>query len=757
MWTIPFAFAADGGVSLPLERWEAMLAAAEAAAVPPAPPVEVLHLDRSIEGHFVRGVFTGSLRLRLRVPAGPVRVPVLDAAASIAAVELDGRPTSLLPQDGAYTVGIASPGDHLVRVDFFVGREDDRFARRLQLAVPPAGPTRVSVWLPEPDVEAELGGGAVLASRAEAGGTRLEGQLDGLGRMDLAWKGKAAGAVPARVESRLSALFELREALLRGVATVDVEVLEGETDRVRLRLPEGVEVVDVEGDAVLQWRAADGRLEVLLRWLLSDETRLKLRFQQPVSPGEPVELRMPLPEAGEVRAVGVQGPAGVSATVRSAERAQPLRDLPADLAELSPNPLLLGFQTAGEPRIVLDVARQAEAELGDTVVDELEAATVLIEDGAQITRMELHVRNQARQYLALRLPEGATLTRARLDGRPLQAATGPDGRLLLPLLRSESLAADQVQTWTVREGETLGAIADRFYADPAAWARLRLENGLDGDALEVGQVLRIPAAGTRESRFVIDLAWTSRGEALGPLGHRDLRLPELDAEVGAVEWHLLLPESLEPLRFGGNLSPYSHLRYDHLRRLRDFVELGLGVRGAWAGEQASLNILSRRKGIYELEQRRAGEAREVATSFPMVGERYRFERRLPGAEQARVSVSWMDRRAMPGLRWGAGLAAALAVRGRRAWMLLPLLGLGWYVEGVHRALILGVDLGLISRLAGRPRWSWPSREALLDAWSFGLLRRLGLAAAGLALLLMVPMFWSTLLLAGLAWRARRAA
>lgn len=799
MAILPLADAQEGTATLSLDRWDRLLAEAEAAAQAPAAPYPVLQVDRSLEGSVQRGVFTGTLITRVRVPAAAVglgeelRVPLLDSSASIASVQLNGRTTSLLPVGDRYTVAVDGPGDHVIRVDFFLGRPDDRFARRLLVSLPPAGPTRLSVRVPEADISAELSQGAVTALREDAGGTLILGQLDGRGSLDLSWKGRTRGEVlPVKAEARVHALFTLHEALVRGVVQVQTTVLEGETDRLSLSLPAGVEVVDVQGDAVLQWRTEGEELVVLLRYLVDDSASVQVFFQLPVELDQPVTLRMPLPK-GEVPtsgALGVQGPAGLEATVRSTVGTTALQDLPPELAALTPNPLLLGFTFAeiasAPPSVEIDVRRQAEVELTSTQIDSLEASTVMLQDGAQVSRLQLHVRNETRQYLGVRLPEGAVLTHARLDGRALRPATSTDGStLLLPLIQSERLEEGEVQTWLVQEGDTLSDLADRFYGDPGQWATLIDANpdtlGPYG-LLEPGQLLVVPpdASGAAPmSRFAIDLAWTIPGEAMGLIGRRSLRLPQLDAGVVEATWHVYLPHAVTGLSFGGNLSPWSHLRYDHFRRVRQFLDLAFGEMDAWAGYDSSSegyeNILSRRKQIYVAEQAQAVGGQEVSSSFPLVGERHRFRRSLMGEEVPELTVTWLSRSLLPPLRWLVLLVAtglclgflSTEERGRRVGVGLGFLGLfvlAWYVMGLHRRILWGIDLGLMlylgrSLLPDVRRW-WtdpPSLAELLDGWTPGRVARgFGVALAIFGLLL-VPLLWSTLALVGLTIRLRRSA
>ncbi|GDX80827.1 hypothetical protein LBMAG42_26380 [Deltaproteobacteria bacterium] len=792
MWFIflAFAHAADGTVSIPLDQWVQMLDQAAAAADKPAAPAPYLQVDRSIEGSFQRGVFSGVLTTRIRVldAGGGLLVPVLSDAASIASVELDGKRTSLLADSGNYRVAIDSVGEHTVRVAFFVGQEDDRFARRLTLSFPPAGPTAVSIVVPEVGITADLAHGAVTSQRIEGATTRILGQLDGEGALDLGWKGTVAtNTVAARTEVREHVVFTLHEALVRGVAAFDTRVLEGEVDRLRFRVPPGVEIVDVEGESVLQWRTDAGELVVYNRWLVNDKADIKVHFQLPVQAGAPLTLAMPLPLDGApfAGAVGVQGPAGFSATVLSIAGAEPIRDLPPELAALTPNPLLLGFTLSGEPAITLDVKREADVSLTTTSIDEMEAATVLIEDGAQVTRMQLHVRNETRPWLGVRLPDDAVLTHARVDGRAVRPATAPDGvTLLLPLPQSERYTAGQSQTWTVRDGDTLGALADRFYGDPSRWQEIVAQNydvfsnGLG--ELNVGQVLHVApveAGGVAASRAVIELAWTQAGDPMRSLGHRSLTLPGVDAEVGSVEWHVYVPSAFYALDLGGNLAPWSHLRYDHFRRVQQFFDAALGIHSAWAGSDVQggySSILSRRKSIFADETSSSVELQEVASVFPLVGDRHRFRRMMPSDAAPALTVTWMDAKGLIPLRFAglaAGAALATAWAGGRTRKPLLVAGIvasllvAWYVDGVHRRLVWGADLGLAalwlrsewSRMRGLWRGTTPTFGELLDAWTLRRVVLLGLAGGALMLLLTVPLLWSTLALVVLAWRARRSA
>jgi hypothetical protein len=777
------ASAEDGKVEMPLDEWEQIQTEIEDSKKAEKSHIPYCPIDREVEGSFRKGLFTGRLTSRLKVldDRGHIRVPVLDAGASLGKVLLNGKRTSLLREGGMYTLGVDRPGDYTISVEFFWGREQVDFARKLRFRLPEAGVTKLTVQVPELDIEAKLENGALVSQTQTASGTRLEGNLDAKGLFDLAWTRKLThkASEAVRLQARLDTLFTVQDAQISGLAVFDFEVLEGETARIDLGLPEGIEVVGVEGEAVLQWwtEAGDGgKLTVLLRHLVSERVRLAVRFQFPSAEGKPVQLLMPLPAKGVKMSgsLGVQGPAGLNVQVASLKQAKQLkaRDLPPELTDLTTSPLQHGFSFTQAPAVRLVVARHDEVQLTSTLIDELQASSVIIEDGTEITKLKLRMRNNTAQYLTLQLPKGASLTHALVDGRPIRPATAKlDGReaLLFPLRQSERIGADQSRIHRVRDGETLSGIANFYYSDPNQWANILTDNEDQiGDAQDVmvGMELSIPAkqgVKVEESSFAIELAYKNTHADLGSLGsfgQREFALPVIrEVDVVKATWHLYLPTAVEPLSFDANLTQYSAIRYDPFRRLRDFLS-GLWWTRAWAGGKYK-SILIQRKEIYRTTTAMRGSSEAVLATFPLVGERYKFRRSLLGRDTPRIAVTFAAAWLSAPMRWlaflaGLGLTMLLLRNTRKtaAWLgiglgMLGLLVLAHYFLGMHRRILWGINAALLWSIL-RLRWGpfWTGVKNLLQSpWGLvDLLTLRNLAfVVGLCSVLWFVIMWPLLL------------
>ena len=752
----------EGSITMPLARYRALEHGQEPAE-PKADDTPVLWSSRRIEGNFRKGLWTGRLVSRFEVLSkGSSRVPVLDAHAVLGEVLLDGKPAALLEDGPSYVLPLDRGGKHELAVDFYWGRESPRFTRSLRFVLPEGGPIEVEARIAERGITPSLSSGALMQVNEDGEDTRIVAFLDGSGELGLSWKLAVAeeNKPQAHVEVSSNTLFHVTDALVTGRSAFRLRVTEGETDEVHLVLPPSVEVLRVEGAAVLQWFITQGKdgsrgLVVLLRHFVSDEALFDVDFQLSEETKDLVSITMPTHEGQTTGSFGIVGPPGLRLLLKNKEGAEELtpRDIPSELLALAHGPILLGYRLTGTPRVVLSSSPLPEIKLSRTVVDELSASTVLGEDGVERTKIALRIRNDGRQYVELTLPEGARPKHSFLDGREVRPALLGQ-RLLLPLRQSEKLTADKTRIHVVRAGETLSDVANLYYSDPSAWQRIVAQNR---DVVEITGVLvretrlKIPPAAEAmgEAFFVIEVAYERTLPALSMLGVEALRLPGLDIDTTKAVWHVYMPTSVEPLSFHGNLTQWSRIKYDPFRRIQWYLESALSPSSAFAGGDYE-NILQKRRAIYNDEASKEGDGISMLSVFPLVGQQYRFRRILLGREVPELHVWYASKTALTLVRRLAlgfvfmAVLFALRRRTKLSFLLLSLLIpclllVAHYVPGLHRQVVWGVDLALLVFLvlALRKRARRMLRILLRAPWIVirsVTLRRV-IAAGGFALVL----------------------
>ncbi|MDP2344903.1 MAG: LysM domain-containing protein [Deltaproteobacteria bacterium] len=777
--------AGDAQVTLPLADWRALGDQIDQLETPPAPPVPFALASRSVIASFSRGVLTGSLDVDIvSYDDKQVLVPLIDDAASLSEVLVDGKRAVALREGERAGVMVTGVGRHSARITFALGQEQDRFERAFELNLPQAPRSRLSLQLPERDLDVRLQGGVILDEQTHGTTTHIEGAIDASGRLVVQWARRALHQAGEKreLETRIFTLAQLGEEVVTLKTVLAVRVVAGETDRLDVAIPAGLEVVNASGPAVLQWfskgedaAAAGGRgITILLKHIVDDETEITVEAQMPRASTGATTLAFLAPRDARVREgfVAVEGRAGFEVKPVAVVGALDVgaREIPQRLLELSDKPLLFGYRYEDKPpSIGLEVKANAQLDLTQAVIDELQVSTVVVEKGTEITKLKLAVRNNTRQYLSMRMPLGAVITHALIDGAPFHPAIGEAGQLLVPLRQSEKLSTTAPRRHVVQPGETLGGISLLYFNKTDPWQAIMSANPemATQNDLAVGRAITIPSSAggvtLEESSFVLEIAYKVAGRPLGAFGQRAVALPHLDIPVIAATWHVYLPTAVEPLSFDSNLKQMNGIRYDPLRRAQHFLDAALRIRGAWAGGYE--NILSNRKAIYRKEQSRAVD--EPLSSFPLVGERYRFEQVLLGERQGVLDVVYLRRDLEPGVRFVALLLSTLiALRlARRALghgqgpigrplvaslaVLLALGLLGHYVLGVHRMMLLGVDVAILIAIAPSLWKRWRERAVLGMARPLpfaGLARLSTLTKMILALIVLVLALKTPLLL-----------
>ena len=763
VWMV--ARAEPGSVTVPLDVWEQRSASTgerrEVAAVP---------LARALTGRVERGRLIGEISLRVSVSGGVVDVPVVSSEVTLVDAQIDGKP--VVPSLGGPFVTVrADPGVHEVRFRFVQGSPTERFERRVDLALPPGGPSAVDLLLPESPVEATLKGGVITRSEAAGEGTRISGFVDASGLVHLSWQRRlehASARTDVDLAAHVDALVEVGEDVATGVAKASFVARAGSADQLSLDVPPGVEVLDAAGTNVLQWyttREQEGStLVVLLREAIEDDASVTVRFQYPVERGADLPIVFPHPpsQIPTTGVVGVEAPAGFeveTASVTGALELQP-RDVPRSVLDLSEDPVRAAFSFEAAPQIALRVSRQPELPVVTTRIDDLQTINVLLADGGEVGKMRMTVRNTTRQVLTVDLPEGGRLTHCFRDGLPLRPATeqGRPERVLVPLTRSEQQGPT---THTIEPGDTLSSIALRYTGSGSTWRAIAAANsGLDPSSLIVGQTIEVPASadGAKERSFVLELAWERRSPPVGAIGWRTVAVPKVDLEVMSADWHVYLPERMDVLWASTDLVLEG--QRDPIRRILDGLVLStLPGATAYAGggsyDTSYSNILSSRRALYEKQQKDSVERR--TDPFPLVGKKHALHGTLLGTDPLTLDVAFLDRglaetlqKALFWLTAAAILAFAWAPSRRTAALLgaITVTGtlVGFGIIGSWSRMLWGADLGLMLVLCVTS-WGVP---APLKYWLPGAAVTL-LSMALFALCSGSPLLMLVMLLGGVAW------
>lgn len=238
------------------------------------------------------------------------------------------------------------------------------------------------------------------------------------------------------------------EYLVRGRSEIRFEIQNAPQGEFRFLVPDDWRNVEITGPGIRRRdQGTNGEWRVELQSRVFGEQRLTVHWDRPRPGTNTLEL-----DGLTVR--GVERETGVVALMTQGAIQLRVPEVPEQMLRIDTRELPGWAVSDAAERPVLavrylrpgwtlpvEVRRFDEAAVLQGLVDRALLRTVVAEDGQCLTRLELTVRNNGRQSLAVDLPEGSTVWSAFVDGRPVRPGRR-NGTMLLPLDRTRE--ADQV-------------------------------------------------------------------------------------------------------------------------------------------------------------------------------------------------------------------------------------------------------------------------------------------------------------------------
>ena len=447
--------AADGWVVLPVSEYMSLKrSASPAEPEPEAPPVEAtlsrIDYNLRVEGDLA----TGEARLTVDViKNGWVRIAMPDGL-MVRDAKLDGRQVNLVMTTtdkgpGRADLLLSKTGRSVLTMQIVAPVTTVAGTDILHLPVSNSAVSHATVELVRQGVDVRITGGLLLEHSEHATGSRWVANGRGGEPLTFAWRRKVddvRASQPLRLRGSITQLVGLGEDATQVNAEVQIEVVQGLADEIRVQLPEQLTVNQVSGATVADWDVANHELKVLFiepvqntaRFTLSGELRLPRAGKVDV----PL-LRLPNAER-ETGGIGVE----VLGAGEIKDR-QPNGLDDAEAGELgqiisnrqSPSLIAFRFQPGDgkSPRTLsLDVARYTPQAVLTANIEEAEYNTLIAADGKILVQSRFAVRNNQRNFLKLTLPSTAVLWSASVAGRPIRPGKAPDGSFLLPLEKTRS-------------------------------------------------------------------------------------------------------------------------------------------------------------------------------------------------------------------------------------------------------------------------------------------------------------------------------
>lgn len=416
-------------------------------------------------------VFKARVRVNVLKGKGWVRVPLLHGSTALKSAKIGGSEAAVSHDGGWYSLVTNRKGAFDVDLEFAVSINQASGQSQFSFPMVRAGGNELTLEVPDGDAMDFVVDNARLQQDETRGGRRsVQAILPSNGNLSVHWQRSVKPAdaegeegPDARIYAEVHTLASIGDGALRARTVVTETILFSGIQELQVDVPTDMTVLDVKGKGLRDWtRAEDGRLTALLNFEAQGNYVLTLELERVLEAGEGTQV--PLVEVvGAERSkgwVGVQAIGNLEVLPGRTEGVAnvDVRTLPANIIGVTGQPVLLGFKYLGDGvSIPINVLEHEEVDVLMTLLEEAVATTMFTADGRRLTRVSYQVNNNRRQFLRLALPEGAELWSASVAGKPVQPAAGSDGRLMLPLVRSQAsgggLASFGVDVVYVESGE----------------------------------------------------------------------------------------------------------------------------------------------------------------------------------------------------------------------------------------------------------------------------------------------------------------
>ncbi len=285
---------------------------------PGKPPVPFVVESASYEGKVQEGVASFKATLEIEVlDTAWQRVPLAFSKVAFEEVTVDGAAGVLAPAGQGYELLLRGQGRHKVEAKFVAGIARGKEFATCAFDLPAVPLHKLSFRVPGKGTEIKLEPARAMTTTNEGDETVLLAFLGPQPGVQLTWRSQPEEMQkePPLVFATDLVAMTVEERVLRGLATFDLQVLRTPASTFRVRIPAGVQVLEVSGANLKTWGFSDEArtlLDVTLHTPATGAYQMGVVFETPFEVPGP----LPLPvlklegaarERGFVRVKGAEG------------------------------------------------------------------------------------------------------------------------------------------------------------------------------------------------------------------------------------------------------------------------------------------------------------------------------------------------------------------------------------------------------------------------------------------------------------------
>jgi len=395
--------------------------------------------------------FTGTFTVHVLKKEDYLKVPLLHNSVALEDVRVGGKPALVVSEGGYHNVVLSKPGEYVVQAAFSQKSSIEKGPHKVDLAIQRTPITLFRLEMPLKNIDVEIPQAQQVLTSEKGGITFVSATIAPGNAISVRWSEKVSVAkkIPPKLYSEIYHLVSIEDDALKVTSDINYTILHSEVNSVKVVIPDDVTILSVSGEGVGEWQEVEQQDQRLLlipfTYGKKGGVTISVASETPLSDkGLPnaFEGIRTLDTVRETGFVGIE--LNTSAEVTVAERAGleevAVQKLPPALFNKSVKPLIFGFKYLKHPyNVVLDVKKHEKIAVPIAAIDSASVVTLFTEDGKVIHQLVYHIRNSAKQFLEIQLPEKTDVWSVMVGTEPVESSINAQGKLLVPLIRSRSV------------------------------------------------------------------------------------------------------------------------------------------------------------------------------------------------------------------------------------------------------------------------------------------------------------------------------
>ncbi len=447
-------------VVLPWNDFKALYDAGMAPETPPENAPRDYAISRAVYEGRVEGestVFKARFKVDVLKNEGWASVPLLPTSVALRQARVGNADAPIYLDGGWFRYITDRNGPVTLELEFAVTTWESSGESGFAFQLAPSGGTEVTLVVPaSEDLEFKVANAQQLTEEVRGEDRVLHALLPASGNLSVSWQIEALELAPDAQEARVYAehqgLIGVGEGVLQCQSTVRYSILHAGVDAFQVSLPADVTVLEVEGRGLRDWAVSEepGRkvIAVALNFEAEGPYDLRLEYERalPEEGGTVLVPDLRIDGVERVKGwVGVDARSNLEIVAGTPENASvvDVRELPAAILGQTDWPVLYGFKYRKDDyRLPLELRVHEDVDVLVTIIDRIGATSVMTPDGRRMTQVVYAMRNNRAQFLRLDLPDGAVPWSTFVGGRAVKPARADDGRVLIPLARSQTTGGE---------------------------------------------------------------------------------------------------------------------------------------------------------------------------------------------------------------------------------------------------------------------------------------------------------------------------